>query len=792
MDLKFVLRPSNALIYFLAGFLWLTTFPSQGQTDQETWMVIGPISVFDSEPEPENEAVQKEVFNRTDFDVAGIKIAGDSNQTINDQPYKWQPIESKKYVVSFDEVFGDKDFVYAYAYLEIEHPEAGEALLGIGSDDAVKVWLNDDLVHENWVARAFTLDEDLVTVNLKAGKNKLLLKIQDKTGDWKFSCRLMTPELFSDQLAIKASIGDLDAVELLLTYGADINAKGSAGLTPLQVAQIKGRTEIVDLLKEKGADSSIELPKTGKLINFMFESLIEADGPGAAVMVAKGGDMVYQKGFGLRNIKKKQPITMESEFRIGSITKQFTAAAILKLQEAGKLSVKDPLSKFVPDFPKGDEITIHQLLTHISGIRSYTGQSEFIANVTNEMHPDSLVKIIAGYSQEFDPGTSWNYNNSAYFLLGHIVGKVSEQPYGDYLHAQFFAPLGMTQTGVYTKEAKLNQEALGYSRAAGTYSLAMDWDMSWAGAAGNLYSIPEDLLKWNNAIFEDGLLQSKSMEAAFTPVKLKDGSDPSTMNMDGYGYGWAINQFRGTMEISHGGGLHGFLTYLAYFPDSKLSVVVLTNCSPGSFNPAAWARQIAEYYLWDQMEAQASFALNTEIDPESYKEYIGRYEYPGGAVMVVTEETGHLYAQLTGQPRFEIFPSSKDAFFWKVVEAQINFERDASGSVVGGLHKQGGSELKVPKIEDVKSIELDPSVLVAYQGTYQLNPTFMIEITSEGSQLFAQATGQPKFELFPISETEFALKAVVAQVDFIKDDQGTVTHLILHQANMEQKADKIK
>ena len=776
----------------MALFICVTIHAVQAQTNGGGWAVLGPVPVFPGEPESENESAQKEAFDREDFDVASLKVAVGQEIIIQSNSYQWQNTKASEGIVTFDDIYKDKDFVYAYAHMEIDRGESGEVLFGVGSDDAVKVWLNGKLIHEKWVARSFTIDEDLIPVTLRKGKNQILLKVQDQSFDWKFSCRVLTPEMFSNQLETKSAVGDLDAVKQLITFGADVNAKGASGLTALQSAKIKGRTDIIELLLEKGADSDVAFPPTASLINQMFNRQIEDDGPGASVLVARGNEVIYQNVFGHRNIKKDQPITLASEFRIGSITKQFTAAAILRLQEEGKLSVKDPVSKFISDIPNGDVITIHQLLTHISGIQSYTNQPDFIEKVTTEIQPEELVKKISTYKTEFEPGTSWNYNNSAYFMLGYIISKVSGASYGDYLKREFFEPLGMKHTGVYTKKAKLKEEALGYSSAAGDFEMATDWDMSWAGGAGNLYSTPEDLLLWNQAVFNGDLLEPASLEAALTPVKLSDGSDPSPLGMNGYGYGWAINEFRGLNEYSHGGGLHGFLTYLAHFPESDLNVVVLTNCSPGQFNPSGWARQISELYLWEDMEAQKSFAINNDVDAKSYRDFVGRYEYPGGAVMVVTEESGQLYAQLTGQQKFEIFPSEKDVFFWKVVDAQISFERDASGQVISGLHQQGGGQLKVPRIADIESINIDPAILAQYSGTYEMNPSFSIEITTEADRIYAQATNQPKFELFPVSNTEFQLKEVVAKVAFVKDDKGQVEHLILHQANMEQKAMKVK
>ncbi len=177
---------------------------------------------------------------------------------------------------------------------------------------------------------------------------------------------------------------------------------------------------------------------------------------------------------------------LDTKFRIGSITKQFTAAAILRLQEQGKLSVRDPLSKFIPDYPRGSEVTLHHLLTHTSGIHSYTGKPNFLETVSAYTTPEDLIKSFKNDPYDFDPGKKWLYNNSGYFLLGYIIEKVSGQSYGEFLKQQFFEPLGMKNTGVHHWSDILEHEAFGYAYEAGRFKKAQNWDMSRAGGAGAL------------------------------------------------------------------------------------------------------------------------------------------------------------------------------------------------------------------------------------------------------------------------------------------------------------------
>src|SRR5215472_4123668 len=191
-------------------------------------------------------------------------------------------------------------------------------------------------------------------------------------------------------------------------------------------------------------------PAASQKADALLSGLIETNDPGLAVLVAQNGKILFEKCYGLADREHTVPVTPLTTFRIGSVTKQFTASAILKLQERGKLSVNDKLSKYIPDFPRGDEVTLRHLLTHTSGIHSYTDNpDDFLSRVTNATTTLAIIEELKKHKPpyDFDPGTKWSYDNSGYLLLGYIVEKVSGQSYGDFLHENFFQPLGMTNTG---------------------------------------------------------------------------------------------------------------------------------------------------------------------------------------------------------------------------------------------------------------------------------------------------------------------------------------------------------
>jgi CubicO group peptidase (beta-lactamase class C family) len=273
------------------------------------------------------------------------------------------------------------------------------------------------------------------------------------------------------------------------------------------------------------------------------------------------------------------PVTPQTKFRIGSITKQFTAAAILRLQKQGKLNVADKLVKFIPDYLRGGEVTLHHLLTHTSGIHSYTSKPDFMNTVTVPVKPEDHIKSFKNDPYDFAPGEKYLYNNSGFFLLGYIVEKVSGQSYADFLRHEFFTPLGMTNTGVHEATAVLKHEATGYAYLNGQFRKAINWDMSRAGGAGALYSTVQDLFRWNEAVFGGKVLSAAILKPAFAPVLTKQDAELQGQKEIGYGYGWAIGKTRGLRVIDHGGGLHGFLSFLLRVPAKSMTVIVLANAS---------------------------------------------------------------------------------------------------------------------------------------------------------------------------------------------------------------------
>ncbi len=528
---------------------------------------------------------------------------------------------------------------------------------------------------------------------------------------------------------------------------------------------------------------------SGEYIDGVIRDMVQPDQPGIAVLISRGDRVLLSKGYGLADMEQEIPITSKTIFRIGSITKQFTAASILKLQEEGKLKVTDRLTKYIPDYPRGDEVTLHHLLTHTSGIENYTGKLDFSGKVTQVISSNELIDSFKYDDFNFKPGDSYSYSNSGYFLLGYIVERVSGKSYEKYLQETFFKPLGMNDSGVHHADLKLANEALGYSNIEGETVNALNWDMSHAGAAGAIYSTVEDLNRWNEGIFNGQVLSQESLAAAFTGAKIRT-SDQLT----GYGYGWGIGEQGGLKLMHHSGGLDGFTSYLVRFPQQDLTIAVLHNSRPvsGDLYPGQIAKKIARVYLRQDMAApvdtsKKAHIVDKTVNPESYLAFEGHYYYGPLKVLEVTTEDNRLFAQLSGQKKFEIFPESPTKYFWKVVDAQAEFLYDSNGEVIALRHTQNGRSFMASLLEETAIVEVAPDILDNYVGVYKFDNIGKLIITRKSDFLVVQVPPkygfpQDRLEVYGKSDTIFFSPLIQKiEIEFVKNDADIVESAVIHQ-----------
>jgi len=292
--------------------------------------------------------------------------------------------------------------------------------------------------------------------------------------------------------------------------------------------------------------------------------------PSAVIGIVKDGRIVYRKAYGLRDLERRTPASIDTHYEIGSITKQFTAAAILQLQEAGKLDIDDKLSKYLPDAPHASEVTLRQLLSHTSGLPEYLDGPDIESAATKPAEFAQLMARVSGKPLDFIPGTKMAYNNTGYILLGRVIETLSRQSYHDYVRKHLLEPAGMAQTYTVADEAHLSNMAIGYRQANGRLERAQPIHETWGWSAGDLVSTLDDLEKWNRALTHGRIVSSASYSAMTTPARVGVGESD-------YGLGLFVDSVQDQPRIGHTGGSFGFTTANEFFPKQNVHIIALTN-----------------------------------------------------------------------------------------------------------------------------------------------------------------------------------------------------------------------
>jgi CubicO group peptidase (beta-lactamase class C family) len=326
-----------------------------------------------------------------------------------------------------------------------------------------------------------------------------------------------------------------------------------------------------------------------KIDSLIHQTFKDKDGPGGVFLVAKNGKPIYQKAFGKANLELDVDMSVESVFQLGSMTKQFTAVAILILAEQGKLKLNDPISRYIPDYPSGQNITIHHLLTHTSGIKDFTKMKSLPTIAQQDLSPKELVDFFKKEPVDFLPGEKFDYNNSGYALLGYIIELASGDTYETFITNYIFKKAEMHHSRYASDRAVIQKRAYGYQLKESGYVNKKYISFAIPFSSGALMSTAGDLLKWQNALNKNLFCRAEMMKKAFTRYALNNGEEIT------YGYGWHIKDIDGTIAREHGGSVFGFKTMGIYIPEADLYVVGLTNCDCNS--PTQVTRDIATVAL---------------------------------------------------------------------------------------------------------------------------------------------------------------------------------------------------
>lgn len=505
--------------------------------------------------------------------------------------------------------------------------------------------------------------------------------------------------------------------------------------------------------------------------------------PGAAVLVKRSGAVVLRKGYGLAQLDFEVPIAPEQVFEIGSVTKQFTAAAVLRLAEQGRLALTDPITRFLPDFPTGGRtVTLEHLLTHTSGVPNYTDLPEWIPRWREDMSLATLIGLFAGRPLDFEPGQSWSYSNSGYVLLGAAIEKVTGRSYEDYVETELFAPLGMTGTRYGHQEEVVAGRVAGYVKGPAGWLNAPYLSLTQPYSAGALMSTVDDLARWSDALEAGRVVSTAARDRMFTPAVLLGGEQDGVSTR--YGLGNAVTTVAGRPAHEHGGGIHGFVADLLRVPEGDLLVIVLSN-NP-TVDPHGLAHRVAEL-AWGGPEPPAP---TVTVAAQELDDYVGVYRVTEARDQrrFVTRAGESLRMQRTGGSLNPLRPIGQDLFEVGDADTTARFRRDSAGRVVAMEVDPGvGPVFRSPRTDEPLPVEraviaVDPATFDAFAGVYTLAPGFELAITRDGSGLFAQLTGEDRSEIFPEAADRFFFRDVDAQIEFVRAAAGgPVTSLVLRQ-----------
>ena len=506
-----------------------------------------------------------------------------------------------------------------------------------------------------------------------------------------------------------------------------------------------------------------------------------ATGPGAAVIVTENGKTVYAAGRGMADIDRKVPITPATHFRLGSITKQFTAAAILRLAEQGKLSLDDPLSKFVPGYPApGGSATVRQLLNHTSGVMPYTNIPGWMveANTAKAYSTKQLIAVSKDLPAPSKPGEKWDYNNSGYVLLGAILEKVTGKSWDQAVGDLVTGPLKLAaiRTGIGADGTP--GMAIGYTDKDGKVAVAQKIHMSVPHAAGALVGTVGDLADWGNALHNGKLLTPASYTAMTGTTTTADGKTAP------YGFGLQTGDVRGRKEIGHGGGIFGFSTDSIYLPKAKIFVAVFANSDSPQSAPSTVARRLAALAMGD---AYPVF-IKVAVDPKAVDALVGTYAF-ADTERAFFRRDSKLFAQRKDRPELEVFPAGGNKFFYGPDNLTwFEITRDAAGKPQFAMHQEGASTAetgswKGPPPAAKPAIAIPAATLDSYAGKYTSMAGIFV-FKHESDTLTIKLGEQPTLPMKAVSATEFEITQVGAKIRFnVKD--GKVGSITLFQGGQE-------
>lgn len=581
--------------------------------------------------------------------------------------------------------------------------------------------------------------------------------------------------------------GDSLEVENLASK-VDINAPDKYGMTLWMHAAQNGFMDIALQLEQKGADTSLAMPSMQVLAEKMMDEAAKKSKSAMVVLIAQHGKILYERAVGYADVQGKRKANCDTKFIINSVTKQFVASAILKLQEENKLTVSDKLLRFYAEFdkPGGRDVTIHHLLTHTSGIHDYASFC-FLQRLDPEnVDLDTVIADLAQLPLDFEPGTKFQYSNSNYNILGRIVEKITGEPLEVILDKFFFGPLNMTNTGMWGMESSYDNMAkttMSSNTEEGKLEALL---MSYSRGDGRLYSTVHDLMRWNEELFKGNVLGPASLEAAFTAPKLPDGL------ISTYGYGWSVNRVeenRGLRTILHTGRGWAFTSLLGRFLDHNITVAMLTNGDAKSFLDI---NLLLQALVWKDLTPKTLVNYFRADDMTSVAEaFQGQYDFgPDWELLEIVYKNDKFFGSgpMLGHETLLLPVDEGKALVCRLFNPELRFEIDSvsndgrAHALVAIRNSPGRYPGRGARTTPVK---VDRAVLRNYTGNYDTGGRILMK----GGKLFGFQFGDTE-KLRPVSEAKFALghhHESVLSIEFVVGESGKVDYALLKERNCARK-----
>ena len=489
-----------------------------------------------------------------------------------------------------------------------------------------------------------------------------------------------------------------------------------------------------------------------------------------------------------------RPPDGDTLYEIGSITKVFTALLLADAVERGEVALTDPVARFLPAKVKmpergGRSVTLQDLATHTSGLpRLPTNMApKDAANPYADYSFENLYAFLSAYQLTRDIGSEYQYSNLGGGLLGHALTlRARATDYEALVRERVTKPLGMTSTAIVLSPALKARLAAGHGPMLQPVA---NWDLPTLAGAGALRSTTNDLLTFLAAHL--GYIKTPLAPAMAAMLTVRRPTSSPNLAI---ALGWHVLTTHGRDLVWHNGGTGGYRTFIGFDPLARIGVVVLSNAGTAA-GPDDIGRHLLDAEL-PLISSQVKTRTEIAIDPQQAEKLVGRYQLAPSAIITLTRDGDHLFAQLTGQPRLELFSESAKEFFLKVVDAQITFEADGDAKATALVLHQNGANQRARRIEGEpvvpKEIALDPKVFDGYVGRYQLAPAMFVTFSREGTRFYTQITGQLQFELFASGPREFFLKVVDAQLTFEVDAAGRATAAVLHQGGRDMRAPRVE